>query len=330
MDNRKAKSLVIKAGRELVHSNLIARTWGNVSVRIDRETFAITPSGRNYMTLTEDDIVVVRIKDLSYEGEIKPSSEKRLHREIYKNREDVSFIIHTHQQNGSAVAAMPLNGFEPEGEYPNLGKKVLCSRYALPGTKKFSKNVVAALNKSQGNAILLRYHGVVCFGSSYGQVFETAKSLEEACEKYLAGISPPLMEAGEERREAGEREGEIWNRDPVVMSFLDLETDLFPFSEDFAQMIGWKAPYLHSPEEDRGEAAVLIPGKGALCRGVSRSDAEAVAMLVTKNCKAFFAAGAMGRPKPISRPDVMIMRMVYLKKYEKRKGGDHGATGDRL
>lgn len=330
MDNRKAKNLVIKAGKELVRSGLIARTWGNVSVRIDEGSFAITPSGRDYMTLEEEDIVVVRMKDMSYDGSVKPSSEKRLHREIYKNRQDVSFIIHTHQQYGSAVAAMPLDGLETKGEYPGLGEKALTSRYALPGTKKFSKNVIATLKKSQGNAILLRYHGVVCFGSSYQEVFETARSLEEACQGYLSRVSPALKEVGTEMREPGEGKGEIWNRDPVVMSFLELETDLFPFSEDFAQMIGWKAPYVSSPEKDRGEAAVLIPGKGALCRGMTGADGEAVAMLVTKNCKAYFAAGAMGRPKPISRLDVMIMRMVYLKKYEKLKGGGDEAAGDRL
>ncbi|MBR6512201.1 MAG: class II aldolase/adducin family protein, partial [Clostridia bacterium] len=40
-----AKALVIDAGKELLESGLIARTWGNVSARISDTQFVITPSG---------------------------------------------------------------------------------------------------------------------------------------------------------------------------------------------------------------------------------------------------------------------------------------------
>ena len=42
MDIFEAKSEVVKAGLELVQSGLIARTWGNVSCRVDDEYFVIT------------------------------------------------------------------------------------------------------------------------------------------------------------------------------------------------------------------------------------------------------------------------------------------------
>ncbi|MBP7124095.1 MAG: class II aldolase/adducin family protein, partial [Clostridia bacterium] len=47
-----AKKLVVAAGKKLVESGLIARTWGNVSARISDTQFVITPSGRAYETLT--------------------------------------------------------------------------------------------------------------------------------------------------------------------------------------------------------------------------------------------------------------------------------------
>lgn len=71
-----AKKLVVEAGKKLIETGLIARTWGNVSARISETQFVITPSGRAYETLTPDDIVVVNIEDCSYDGDIKPSSEK--------------------------------------------------------------------------------------------------------------------------------------------------------------------------------------------------------------------------------------------------------------
>ena len=71
-DIMNAKQLVVDAGKMLVSSGLIARTWGNVSCRISESEFVITPSGRAYETLTPEEIVTVKIDDLSYEGDIKP------------------------------------------------------------------------------------------------------------------------------------------------------------------------------------------------------------------------------------------------------------------
>ena len=56
MDILQAKEIVIAAGKKLVETGLIARTWGNVSCRIDQNYFAITPSGRDYLSLTPEDI----------------------------------------------------------------------------------------------------------------------------------------------------------------------------------------------------------------------------------------------------------------------------------
>ena len=59
MDIMEAKQLVIKAGIEVVEYGLIARTWGNISCRVDDKRFVITPSGRPYETLTPDEISTI-------------------------------------------------------------------------------------------------------------------------------------------------------------------------------------------------------------------------------------------------------------------------------
>ena len=74
MEIMQAKELVVRAGKQLVESGLIARTWGNVSCRVSDTQFVITPSGRAYETLTPEEIVLVNIADLSYDGDVKPSS----------------------------------------------------------------------------------------------------------------------------------------------------------------------------------------------------------------------------------------------------------------
>ena len=71
-----ARRLVVDAGIRLVKEGLTARTWGNISARISDSEFIITPSGMAYESLGPGDLVRCRIEDCSYEGEIKPSSEK--------------------------------------------------------------------------------------------------------------------------------------------------------------------------------------------------------------------------------------------------------------
>ena len=110
MEILEAKNLVIEAGKKLVKTGLIARTWGNVSCRVSPTQFVITPSGRAYETLTPDEIVLVNIADCSYEGNIKPSSEKGIHASVYEMRPEMDFVIHTHQPYASAAAAISPNG----------------------------------------------------------------------------------------------------------------------------------------------------------------------------------------------------------------------------
>lgn len=103
-DVEEAKKLVVEAGKKLLETGLIARTWGNVSARISDTQFVITPSGRAYDTLTPDEVVVVNIDDCSHEGDIKPSSEKGIHADAYKHHPLVNFVIHTHQKAATIVS----------------------------------------------------------------------------------------------------------------------------------------------------------------------------------------------------------------------------------
>ena len=77
-----ARNLVILSARRLVDAGLTARTWGNLSARISDEQFVITPSGLGYDIMEPEDLVVVNISDLSYEGNRKPSSEKGIHADV--------------------------------------------------------------------------------------------------------------------------------------------------------------------------------------------------------------------------------------------------------
>ncbi|MCO7121763.1 class II aldolase/adducin family protein [Ihubacter massiliensis] len=321
MEKREAKKQVIQAGKELSKSGLIARTWGNVSCRVDDETFVITASGRNYLTLTEEEVVEVKMSDLSYEGDIKPSSEKRIHRAIYQLKDDAQFVIHTHQENASAISAMGVSEIELNQACEGIGERVICAEYGLPGTETLCANTVKAVSASDGKAVILKHHGAVIYGSSYEEAFRTAHNLEQACGQYLDQLHPDITRhpASKEFIQNQHEKAVIWNCSPVVKAFLKEEIRLKPYLDDFAQMAGMSMKFA-GPEAIesavRTGKSMLVRGRGALCVGKNVSDAEALSMLVEKNCKAYFAAKESGGT-PIKFFDRFLMRQIYLRKYSK-------------
>lgn len=191
MELNQARQAVIEAGKKLVAAGLIARTWGNVSCRISESQFVITPSGRAYDTLEPGDIVLVNILDLSYEGSIKPSSEKGVHAEVYRQKPEINFVIHTHQDNASVAAVL---GHSVEIMEENarglIGEKVILAAYGLPGTGKLRKGVSEALRITTSKAILMAHHGTVCMGATASEAFAVAAALEEECKRFLVKVAP--------------------------------------------------------------------------------------------------------------------------------------------
>jgi len=175
---------IIEGGLRLVKEGLVARTWGNISIRVDETYMLITPSGRTYEDLTLDDIVLVNYHTSKHEGAIKPSSEKELHCEIYRTRKNIHAVIHTHQMNASTVAAA-------HREVPPIlddmaqiiGPTVRVADYALPSTKKITKKTVRALKGR--NAALMANHGAVCIGRDLEEAFVVCQVLEKACKAFI-------------------------------------------------------------------------------------------------------------------------------------------------
>lgn len=175
---------VIDAGNKLVAEGLVARTWGNVSMRIDSDHMLVTPSGRKYEELKIGDIVLVNINTHEYKGDIKPSSEYKLHTEIYKTRPKIGAVIHTHQMNASTVAAARRE-VPPilDDQAQIIGPNIRVAAYALPSTKKIVKETVRALKGRM--AALMANHGAVCIGRDIDEAFVVAQVLEKACKAFI-------------------------------------------------------------------------------------------------------------------------------------------------
>ncbi len=184
MEWQEAREKIVETGLRLVKEGLVARSWGNISVRVDEKNMLITPSGRTYESLKPEEIVFMNYKTLAYDGKIKPSSEYHLHAGIYKQRKEIKAVIHTHQMNATTVATA-------RREVPPIiddmvqiiGPTVRVSKYTLAGTRKFAKNAIKALRGRQ--AALMANHGAVCIGRNLEEAFAVSEVLEKACKAFI-------------------------------------------------------------------------------------------------------------------------------------------------
>ena len=180
------KAELVAAGKQMLEKKLTVETWGNISL-YDPESGLVymTPSAMPYHTITEDDVVVVRLSDGEIvEGRRKPTIEKELHLEVYRNRPGIGAVIHTHPIYSQVFAALHRSIPAVIDEAAQaLGGEVETAEYTLPGTQELAENTIKALGKDK-MACLLANHGAVCLGEDLGKAFKTCAVLEMTAQIY--------------------------------------------------------------------------------------------------------------------------------------------------
>lgn len=333
MEIARAKQEVIEAGNRLAALGLAARTWGNVSCRIDEQTFAITPSGLAYERLNESNIVVLNTKTLAYEGKIKPSSEKAIHANAYRLDPDIGFVIHTHQTYATCVSVAGFSRLRPDQKESSvLGGPIGLGSYALPSTKKLARVVSAQIARGR-RAILMQSHGALLTGQDREEAFIRALTLEAVCRRSMPGL-PAMNDSPSQPDRAAQRViARIQDHISAYQSILLLnsqairaameKTDVLPaVLDDFAQIAGSDMQTALAGsviQKLKNRNVVYLKGVGALCCANNESDAQAIMTLTEKNALAFLNAYQSGEPAALSFWDKKIMRYVYLKKYAKKK-----------
>lgn len=178
------RNLVCEAGRRMRGSGLVAGTWGNISIRLDSDNMIITPSGIAYEHAMPDDMAMMNIQNLKWEGNRKPSSEAKLHAQIYKERKNINAIIHTHSMNASTVAAARRDVPPILDDMAQIiGPSIRVAKYALPSTKKIVKETVKALKGR--NAALMANHGAIGIGRDIEEAFTVCQVLEKSCKAFI-------------------------------------------------------------------------------------------------------------------------------------------------
>ncbi|MBQ6713796.1 MAG: class II aldolase/adducin family protein [Selenomonadales bacterium] len=180
---------VIEYAHRMTEKGLIAGTWGNISVRIpDTDMIAITPSGRDYMTLVPSDIAIVNMKGEWVDGNYKPSSELPLHLAVYRARQDVGALIHTHSIYASACAAArrSIPAIIEDVAMMN-GGVIEVAEYAANGSTELAANTVRALGEHQ--SVLLANHGMLGCGSNLKEAMTMCELVEKTARIFIAAQS---------------------------------------------------------------------------------------------------------------------------------------------
>jgi len=172
---------------EMYRRELVGAYNGNASLRLQGSggegLLLVTPTQLPYYRLGPGHMVVIDLDGdavgESAEDGLAASSETALHLEIYRQREDVAAIVHTHSvyASAAAVAGREIPPIVDE-MILTIGGGVPIGDYAFPGTEELARIASRALEDR--NAVLLRNHGVVGVSTGIWEALEVCDLVERA------------------------------------------------------------------------------------------------------------------------------------------------------
>jgi L-fuculose-phosphate aldolase len=188
-DQRKA---VIKTCLAMNEMGINQGTSGNVSVRTE-EGFLITASGVPYRKMKPEHVVEMDLEG-GYRGSYLPSTEWRMHLDIFRARPEAQAVVHVHSTYATALACL-------RKEVPAFhymigiagGTTLRVSDYAEFGTQALSDTMLKAM---QGrSACLLANHGQIAFGDSLEKALWRAGEVEAICHQFWAAslLAKPVV-----------------------------------------------------------------------------------------------------------------------------------------
>ncbi len=206
-DTLELRQSIIDACLWMNQSGLNQGTSGNVSIRT-QTGILITPSSLPYEEMMPEDIMLLvgDGSDGTAAGPHRPSSEWKFHVDIYRAREDVRSVVHTHSTYATALSMLRQD--IPAVHYMIAifgGDSIRCAEYAHYGSQALSDNALIALTDRTG--CLLGTHGQITCGSDLKQALWRAGELEALCQQYhlACQLGEPHVLTQRQVHEVGER-----------------------------------------------------------------------------------------------------------------------------
>ncbi|MFZ0633058.1 MAG: class II aldolase/adducin family protein [Acidobacteriaceae bacterium] len=204
---------LVRYSRWLYRLGYTPATTGNLSVRLDKRTLLVTPTGASKGLLRRSDMVLVDLDGHRLEGARNATSELGMHLAFYRQRDDIEAVIHAHPPIATAFACAghALDELLSQEAAMIIGPVPLAP-YATTGTDEVADSL-RPLIPAYG-AILLANHGAVVCGTSLFDAFCKMETLEHVAQIRLATWqlgSWNTLEADQERQIRRARERYLQN-----------------------------------------------------------------------------------------------------------------------
>lgn len=168
---------LIDLGKLLHDRNYTPGYSGNISVRCG-DKIIITTSGSANGFLSEDDFVEIDYAGNPQDINKKPSSEKMLHIEYYKLREDVNCVVHVHSAALSSFAGAAKDLMEPVMiENVCYFGGIPLAEYGMPSSVDLVKETSKYFKDY--TVVLMKNHGVIVGGKSIQDAYLKLEMAEE-------------------------------------------------------------------------------------------------------------------------------------------------------
>ena len=168
---------IVEVGRRLYARGFVASNDGNISARLDDHRLITTPKSVSKGFMSPDMMVIVDTDGRKLSGDRDPSSELPMHLEIYRNRPDVSAVVHAHPPTATGFAAAGLSLQEAiVAEVVLTCGQIPLASYATPGTPELAATMRPLVPFH--DAILMANHGVVTGGCDLLNAYMKLETVE--------------------------------------------------------------------------------------------------------------------------------------------------------
>jgi L-fuculose-phosphate aldolase len=179
------KAEIARYSARIVHRGLAVGPGGNTSVR-DGHLMWISPSGYALDDIAESSWVPVTIATGESPAESpRPSSEVSMHLAIYRERQDVDAIVHTHPPHTIGIVA---SGYDDIPflfpDHVAIVGKLPCIEYVPPCTRELAEAVIDAMRAPAVNGLLMRNHGLITIGKTVKEAYYRTEVVEDAARVY--------------------------------------------------------------------------------------------------------------------------------------------------
>ncbi len=171
------KKEICEVGHKLWMKGFVAANDGNISVKISDNEYYCTPTGVSKGDLTPDMIIKVDKDGKKLEGKLNPSSEIKMHMRVYRERPDVTAVVHAHPPVATAftVADIDLDQYILPEAVLTIGDVPTCD-YGTPSTMEIPDSLDPYLQNH--DAFLLRNHGALTVGCNLQKAFFVMEEVE--------------------------------------------------------------------------------------------------------------------------------------------------------